>query len=304
MKCLKPKLVVRKDIVKDRNDLGYYWKMAHSRDFVRNHMNLYMLVPCGHCRACRKSKTREWSTRLVYEQDSWSKSSFISLDYDPEHLPMVDGEVYGSLRQSSYNYGSTLVKDEVPRFMKRVRQAYFRKNNENLKCKYYYCGEYGDKHGRPHYHILMFGLDVTDRELLESCWKIGRVDIGEVCVQTVQYVAGYTQKKLNGRLAEEVYGNRLAPFGHGSLGLGLQYFQEHFQQMWQDKKCHLNGHRVTVPRYFLKKYPCYKDMLLLEDSPTLLSKLVDDPKQFMQNLKNDTANSVRGVQTHTRDSVF
>ena len=45
-------------------------------------------VPCGRCRACRVRRSREWATRMLYEMDYHCKSTFATLTYDDEHLPV------------------------------------------------------------------------------------------------------------------------------------------------------------------------------------------------------------------------
>ena len=48
-------------------------------------------------------------------------------------------------------------KDVMQRFMKRLRMKI------GVPVRYLLCGEYGEKRGRPHFHILLFGYAFPDR---------------------------------------------------------------------------------------------------------------------------------------------
>ncbi len=63
---------------------------------------------------------------------------YVTLTYNQEHLPP----------------GGNLVPEHLVGYLKRLRK------NTKSTFKYLACGEYGDKKGRPHYHLIIF----TDRE--------------------------------------------------------------------------------------------------------------------------------------------
>ena len=46
-----------------------------------------LLVPCGKCLACRISKRREWSVRMLHELSSYDDAVFLTLTYADEFLP-------------------------------------------------------------------------------------------------------------------------------------------------------------------------------------------------------------------------
>lgn len=98
--------------------------------------------------------------------------------------------------------------------MKRLR-----KKLEPKKIRFYHCGEYGDKLGRPHYHALLFNHDFPDKiyysdnrgnplytsQTLDTLWERGNCWIGNVTTQSAAYVARYIMKKINGSQASEHY---------------------------------------------------------------------------------------------------
>lgn len=155
-------------------------------------------VSCGQCVGCRLERSRQWAIRCVHEATLHDKNSFITLTYGPKHLPA----------------GGTLLPRDFTLFMKRLRKAV------PSKIRFFHCGEYGDKEGRPHYHALIFGYDFPDKEIwretkdghklymsaeLDALWNKGISVIGEVSFQSAAYTARYIMKKKTGPQAEDHY---------------------------------------------------------------------------------------------------
>ena len=80
------------------------------------------------------------------------ENAFITLTYDDEHLPEL-----GSLKFSDFQ-----------KFIRRFRKKLAREDMKAhgvvyRRLRFYHCGEYGDKEGRPHFHAILFGYDFTDK---------------------------------------------------------------------------------------------------------------------------------------------
>lgn len=142
--------------------------------------------------ACRIAKTREWSTRIIHEMDYFPKNSFVTLTYCDETLPK-DGSIH---------------KEELVKFFKRLR-----KDLGSRKIKYFACGEYGEKTGRPHYHSIIFGLGSEEKELLRSAWSKGFIYSGSVTYDSARYVAGYVMKNTPVISQRRYTGKRRFPLG-------------------------------------------------------------------------------------------
>ena len=92
-------------------------------------------------------------------------------------------------------FDGLLDKSHVPAFVKRLR-------SRGYSVRYYGCGEYGEHTHRPHYHLIMYGLEPRLVEPRHDCrkdwlcklWGLGHVDSGSVTKDSIQYVAGYTFK--------------------------------------------------------------------------------------------------------------
>ena len=133
----------------------------------------YML-PCGQCIACRLNRARDWSVRIMHEvQMHNGNACFLTLTYNQENAPWVSDS------------HATLVKKDVQDFMKRLRKCL-----EPAKIRYYLCGEYGETYGRPHYHVIVFGLSVeVAKMVVQREWPHGFCHIGTVSVDSANYVS-------------------------------------------------------------------------------------------------------------------
>ena len=192
-----------------------------------------MYVPCGQCAACRIAKKREWTIRLLHEGTMWNEKSFLTLTYNPEHLPGDEG----------------LHKRDLQLFFKRLRKAL-----GGRKIRYFACGEYGDRFNRPHYHAILFGVSVEDIDRVSECWNNGFIKLEPVTLYRYQYVCGYVQKKLSGDYAKEVYGDLQPPFQLQSQGLGKAFLESNKEDILRTLSCETwTGDTFGLPRYYRKK---------------------------------------------------
>lgn len=104
-------------------------------------------------------------------------SSFVTLTYSPEKLPA----------------GGSLVPRDVQLFLKRLRFSY------PSGIRFFACGEYGDETWRPHYHLVLFGVDAAHGAAVERSWSMGHVAVKEFAIEMAQYTAGYVVKKMTGK---------------------------------------------------------------------------------------------------------
>ncbi len=127
--------------------------------------------------------------RCVHEASLHQDNCFITLTYNDEHLP---------------NDQSVDVR-HFQLFMKKLRKKY------GPGIRFFHCGEYGDKYGRPHYHACLFNHDFQDKTLwktrngeklyispsLSELWGQGFSTTGTLTFSSAAYVARYVTKKIN-----------------------------------------------------------------------------------------------------------
>lgn len=227
-----------------------------------------MTVPCGKCLACTINRKREWKIRLLRELEDWKQSSFITLTYNNETLPI----------------GETLIKKDLQDYLKRLR--YYLGDN---KIKYYAVGEYGDNYYRPHYHAIIFGSN--DKELIEKSWNKGFVYVGNVTHDSIQYVTGYITKKLWGQFGKDVYGDRLPPFNLMSQGLGKSYALRNADRLKRDLTEKMKGKPVGLPRYFAKVLEI-KDEDLKNKRLELIEKVYERRYKYLTNNEREAKDHI------------
>lgn len=182
-------------------------------------------LPCGTCLGCRQDLATQWAHRAQLEASLYANNCFLTLTYDDEtdhrgrpHLPE----------------GGHLRPKDLQRFLKRLRRGLDRQTptiasapitttfEKRLKkgyqgprqlvtrtqprVRFLACGEYGDRTDRPHFHLLLFNCDFTDKkrvaknlyesDTLKKFWKKGAHRLGELSGASANYVAQYSLKKL------------------------------------------------------------------------------------------------------------
>jgi len=204
------------------------------------------------------------------EASAWESSIFVTLTYSEEALPDT----------------GLVSKEELQKFLKRLRKAY------PTKIKYYASGEYGTQGTcRPHYHLIIFGMKLTDEHYIETAWNKGRIDVGTVTIESCRYVASYIQKKLYKQPTEK----NSTVFSLQSQGLGLTWAKDNHAQLRQQERTTHRGVTMGIPRYYVKKLE-----LDLSKSQNERNKRVDEELRQLKNLKPDvelfTANLKSKVQ--------
>lgn len=218
-------------------------------------------LPCGQCAGCRIGRADQWSTRIMHEASCHDSSVFVTETFSDEHLP---ADLSVSVRTHQL-------------FIKRVR-------NNFGPVRYFGAGEYGDRTLRPHYHTILFGLELPDRYLwkrtpsgallyrspaLELCWPFGHCLIGDVTAESAAYVARYCMKKLSGPPAADRYSRSSVDPETGEVrswnvqpefavmsrkpGLGSAWLSEFASDCFPSDFLIRDGRKVPVPSFYKAK---------------------------------------------------
>lgn len=155
----------------------------------------YGPVKCGQCMECRLAYSREWAIRMSHEMHMHDRYCFLTLTYDDLNLP---------------RYGQ-LVKRDLQLFFKRLRKSFG-------PFRYVACGEYGELHRRPHFHVALYGLDFTSDRIEygqgikgdpiyvspslaliwgKSVFPFGH-SIGSLTFESCAYIGRYITKRVSG----------------------------------------------------------------------------------------------------------
>lgn len=251
-------------------------------------------LPCRHCIGCRLDKSKEWANRILLEQRYHASSYFVTLTYDDEHLPTgygVDpatGEIIA--------VHATLVKADLQNFFKRLRKS-------GQQISYYSAGEYGSQTYRPHYHCIIFGLQLDDLQpvkrnfdgqqyyvsrTIERLWPYGMHVIGNVTHESAAYVARYTLKKATHNYTREYYDVAgIEPeFQIMSTrpAIGKRYYDDNISKFkfgTFSVSTPTGGIKMTMPEYFRKKYREIDPSLSVKKSRAFFVKSADIRKLKM-----------------------
>ena len=79
-------------------------------------------IPCGQCIGCRIDYSRMWADRCILEAKEHDNNAFVTLTYDPEHLPK--SEVVVDVNTGEMLEWPSLVPDHLTKFMKDLRMYY------------------------------------------------------------------------------------------------------------------------------------------------------------------------------------
>lgn len=243
-------------------------KVAVDRKLRTGTRSDLVTVPCGKCLGCRADQSRQWAIRMFHESQTHPYSWFLTLTYEDEYLP-PDGSL----------------DFEAPTlFLKRLRKKLGKE-----KLSYFLCGEYGGRTLRPHYHAVIFGPALWDRDHIDtrndapvwtsdtihSAWKMGLHELTGVTFAGCSYVAGYVAKKVKFAYDPDRY-NRVDPetgaivevapeFQRMSRrpALGRRWIQRWWRDVYPRDFVVIEGRETKPPRYYDKwmesdhlRHPC------------------------------------------------
>lgn len=278
---------------------NFYTFDHHEKVFI------FMLAPCGKCDSCRVRRNLELVSRLNYEADCHdSLPLFVTLTYSDDYLPS-DG----------------VNKVDVQKFIKRLRN-YFPKNN----IRYFVASEYGKLRGRPHYHLILYGLpffntnfDITRiSNFISKAWcapyckreairqirhghatldysnQLGQIDIRVMKDRRMfSYVAKYLVKPQK---VPKPYVNK--PFSLRSLGLGREILNKYNL---------VQPFRLKPDSPIMYRSILYGDLVNFKPSSYFLKKLCPTFTQIvpvqLRNLFDAFNNIFRDLARHGYDTL-
>lgn len=203
-------------------------------------------IECRKCLPCRLKQARDKAIRCVHESTQWEHNWFLTLTYkDPAPKKLI------------YRHWQL--------FMKKLRKAH---NNQAIS--FMVTGEYGDKTKRPHWHAILFNLNLPDvqfthhTDLKHPVFKSAIIDklwgyndpqkrpneLGTVTMDSASYVARYAAKKL-------VHGydnsHEYHPIHKTSSrrAIGKLWLEKYHEQTFRNGYVTLpNGSKAAIPRYY------------------------------------------------------
>jgi len=240
----------------------------------------YFPADCGKCLPCLIKRKAQWSYRMVEEMRISSSAYFVTLTYEEKNVPWAE-EGYTVNKNDHFAFIKELKRLEKPKQLKQrnyisEHELYkFRTGQSSgQKLKYYGISEYGDRLGRPHWHYILF--NVRDIDNIRSAWALGRVQVDDCNINTIDYVLKYMVKDHSGNT--HIERERELSFMSKGLGLNIadQQFQQHIKQEHANQVLNQRGSKVALPRYYRKKFLTEAERL---KKGTYIAKQMADNKE-------------------------
>lgn len=187
--CTNPKWLYKKGFRQEDTYQGYKGQAYE----------LALYVPCGQCSQCQANRSNNWLVRNVYEAKEHEDKCFITLTYNNDNNPII------------------LRKKDLQKFIKRLR---YYLDKDNIKIRYFACGEYGERRRRPHYHIIIYGWQPKDLEyyklsnrknilykskFIENVWGMGIVSIQMFNQAEIAYISLYETNKDQSKTRKYIF---------------------------------------------------------------------------------------------------
>lgn len=294
-------------------------------------------VPCGKCIQCKKRRVAQWSFRLMKELEVSTSAYFITLTYDPLHVPITKNGFMTLLKNTKQDKELKQIEitddDEqakkilertdrsIQGFLKRLRYyesefklLYDTKTNrikETKPLKYYAAGEYGSARKRPHAHIILFNL--LDQSSIRKAWAtavmekgvvidyipFGNVDIDpDVNSNNIDYTLKYICKQNHNKMHRN--DDRIPEFALMSKGLGKNFITpsiETFYNRRLDINYTVHDNGYKIP---MPKY--YRDKMLTEETKeeavNVIKRNVDQVREQKEKLAK-----VQGINLDALDQM-
>ena len=293
-------------------------------DYLRRRDNGNILIPCGRCIGCKLDYSRMWADRMMLELDAHDgKGVFLTLTYDDDHVPILFDEYDNSL-------GMTLDKRDCQLFMKRLRKEF-----KDKKIRFFASGEYGPTYGRPHMHLILFGVGLDDFSplllrgkneigqpyycsgLLGKVWTSGFSLLSGVSWETCAYVARYVVKKIGTMYLSEPDPDGFTPeFSLMSRmpGIGRPYLDAYpdcLDYKTVSVSTEDGSKEISIPKYFLESFRLtdserYEKMKLARREyadDRMLHKLLNTDVSLFEYFEVEEQNKISSVNALKRNKL-
>lgn len=220
-------------------------------------------LPCNKCLTCRQNAALGWVIRCQLEAHQHPYTAWTTLTYDTKNLP------------------DTLTWSHVQKFLKRLRRT------SEKPFRFFGCGEYGEEGGRPHYHLLLFGVHPRRDAEIQERWGLGITQTVTANHATIAYTAGYAAKKYGTIFADphtitKKDGTTYTyqpPFIQMSRGgrtaKGIGFNGHKYPHSWRNYAI-VNDTKRPVPRYL-------KEFWKQQATPSEIEKLHQELQQTIRN---------------------
>lgn len=279
MSCFHPKIMIFNGVdERGKRHCGYFgdWNNFCQDNLLKFGTNPDIFqVPCGKCLGCKLDRARDWRNRLICESVYHDHIWFLTLTYDPAHVPMNED---GSM---------TLCKRDLQLFLKRLRKRF-----EPEQIRFFAAGEYGTQTLRPHYHLIIFGGAIPDlvpvssnfrgeqyyqSDIINSLWPAGHTVLAPATPDTMGYVSRYCMKKMfnDKSVYDDLHVEPEFIQMSRKPGLGHQFLIDNYDKFFELKYVNVSTEKGGVKIYRNKYFTNLLD-LIDHDAVTAIKSAASD----------------------------
>lgn len=145
-----------------------------------------MYTDCGKCFNCVNDRRNQWVTRMCLHSLYWKHCYFVTLTYGSYNLTHFKAHPFlqdwidtrpvcnsdNSLKRTVWR-PTILCRSHLEKFMKRLRF------NTGAEISSVYCGEYGEKYCRPHFHLILWSKRPLTQIDFNRAWSYKCVKTGD-----------------------------------------------------------------------------------------------------------------------------
>lgn len=228
---------------------------------------------CGFCRACKKGKgTKNFLVSAYAAHYIRKHGQFVTLTYNEESRP-------GQLKHSDF--------------------AKFRKDllgyDGTLGTLFRMAGEYGEKKGREHFHVIFFNHRY-DRALLERAWHDkGFITVSPLTKGRMKYASGYVDKA-----GYDPSSGKKPPYGRSSPNLPDGLDPEEILKMCETGRLSFDGQNFAVPELYRRRYKGLWDDRRLERAEYQKAHVKNDFTNFAVRGMMDERDLKMSLRKHKR----
>lgn len=213
----------------------------------------YIRVPCGNCASCRFVKQTGLFQRMLIEaENSYIYFVTLTIENGSMHHFTINDEVFKVAKYSDFQH-----------YVKRLRKyPIFQERGFRYVC----CREYGKKHGRPHFHFLLF-LKRLEKDFQFTPFELEK----------------YLKKLLLDEWRRNI-GTSLYP-----LYKPICQYHDYWRngKLYRNFDCHLvqeiNG-KIDQPLFYVLKYMCKDSPLYKKMQACLFEKYGDKTTEYYKDL--------------------
>ena len=218
---------------------------------------------CRVCKECIDARRNDWVARCVAEK----AVSGYTLPIDMTYRNNEDGSLPGAAKAFKYS--------DVSDFLKRLRQAYFRKYKVRDEIRFIVAGENGSDNDRVHWHMILY----ADKDLSAlgkwsdfwfnpikgprtrrmdhwTLWPHGHVMTKEASQEGIQYVLKYALKDQFNVVNSKGHAREAKAFNHASSKFNMSKYPP-LGFRYLERKCDEWEEKLIVPIQLQIKPPGY-----------------------------------------------